>query len=255
MMAFARRARTISPRLANRSHETEWLDRPDISRDELASVLRDLDRFNGFMLGQWPIVRWVSRALRRVELGEPVTILDVGCGSGGLLRAIRHAARRSGRDVTLIGVDLSADTVAIAKSQTAAEDEIRYVAADVFRYRPDAPVDLIVSGLVTHHLSDTGIVDLLRWMDNTARRGWLISDLQRSVVPYTFIGLAGKVTNLNPVVIHDGRISVARSLTHAEWRARIHEAGLAGVHVRWMLYRWLISHTKDAARDAHMVSR
>jgi SAM-dependent methyltransferase len=252
IMAIARhrRARAIAPHLAARSDESEWLDRPDIPRDELVAVLRDLDRFNGAMLGQWPIVRWVERALNRIDLGEPVTVLDVGCGSGGLLRAIRHAARRSGRDVALIGVDLSADTIAIAKAQTPREDEIRYLAADVFRYRPETPIDLIVSGLVAHHLPDSQIVDLLRWMDNTAQRGWLISDLQRSVVPYAFIGLIGNLTRIHPTVIHDGRISVARSLTRAEWRARVHEAGLAGVSIRWMLYRWLVSHVKDANMKA-----
>jgi SAM-dependent methyltransferase len=243
-MAIAKRARTFTPRLAARSPEPEWLDQADIPADERAAVLRDLDRFNGALLGQWPIVRWVGRALRRAELGEPLTVLDVGCGSGDLLRAIRHEARRSGRDVALIGIDVSADTVAIARARTPPEDEIRYVAADVFRFRPEARVDLVVSGLVAHHLPDARIVDLLRWMDNTARRGWLISDLQRSVVPYTFIGLMGKLTNIHPVVIGDGRISVARSLTRAEWRARIAEAGLPDVTIRWMLYRWLVAHVK-----------
>jgi SAM-dependent methyltransferase len=235
----------MAANLSVRSGETEWLDRPDIAPDELAAVLRDLDRFNGALLGQWPIVRWVARAMRRIDLGEPVTILDVGCGSGAQLRTIRRWARRSGRAVDLVGVDLSADTIDIARRETPPEDEIRYVAADVFRYRSDVPIDLIVSGLVTHHLPDARIVDLLRWMDNTARRGWLISDLHRSLVPYAFIGLVGKLTRVHPTVIHDGRISVARSLTRAEWRARIAEAGLAGVTIRWMLYRWLIGHRKD----------
>jgi SAM-dependent methyltransferase len=246
MMNIGRRAFPHTPHLAARSHETEWLDRPDIPQDELAAVLRDLDRFNGTMLGQWPIVRWVARGIKHVELGHPITVLDVGCGSGALLRAIRHQARRSGRDVSLIGVDLSADTVAIARRETPTEDEIRYIATDVFRYRPDAPVDFIVSGLVAHHLPDARIVDLLRWMDNTATRGWLISDLHRSAVPYAFIGLVGKLTRVHPTVIHDGRISVARSLTRGEWRARIDEAGLAGVTMRWVLYRWLVSHMKDS---------
>jgi hypothetical protein len=50
-------------------------------------------------------------------------------------------------------------------------------------------------------------------MEETARKGWLIYDLQRHPVPYYFITLMGKLTRLHPMVIHDGRISVARSLT------------------------------------------
>ncbi|MGE5538745.1 MAG: methyltransferase domain-containing protein [Gemmatimonas sp.] len=233
------------PDLSVRSRETEILDDQDTPPDELARVLRDLDRFNGAMLGQWPIVRWVARAIRGLPKDRAVTILDVGCGSGDLLRAIRRWARRAGRTVDLVGIDLSADTVAIARRSTPDADGIRYEAADVFRWRPDAPVDLIVSGLVTHHLPDERIVALLRWMESTARRGWLISDLQRSVVAYLFIAAMGKLTTLHPTVIHDGRISVARALTRAEWRQRIADSGIDGVTIRWMLYRYLVAHLKE----------
>jgi hypothetical protein len=44
------------------------------------------------------------------------------------------------------------------------------------------------------------------------------------------------------MVIHDGRISVARSLTRAEWLARTDEAGVArdAVRLRWFLFRFAI---------------
>jgi hypothetical protein len=43
-------------------------------------------------------------------------------------------------------------------------------------------------------------------------------------------------------VIHDGRISVARSLTRAEWNERITAAGVprAAVTLRWFLFRHVI---------------
>ena len=79
-------------------------------------------------------------------------------------------------------------------------------------------------------------------MEATARKGWLIYDLQRHAVPYYFIGLMGKLTSLHRAVIHDGRISVARSLTRAEWWRQILAAGIAGnaVKLRWFLFRFLI---------------
>lgn len=52
----------------------------------------------------------------------------------------------------------------------------------------------------------------------------------------------GKLTRLHPMVINDGRISVARSLTRAEWEQRIASAGIASnaVQLRWFLYRFVI---------------
>jgi SAM-dependent methyltransferase len=235
-----------APDLSARSTRSEWLDDPDIAPDSLAAVLADLDRFNRTMLGPWPMLRWLGRAAEPIPKDRPLTVLDVGCGSGDLLRGISRWARRAGRAVELIGVDLSPDTIAIARARTPDGDGIRYDAADIFTYRPARPIDVVVNSLVAHHLPDDGIAALLRWMEATARRGWLVSDLQRSVVPYGFIGLMGKLTNLHPTVIHDGQISVARALTRAEWRARIADAGLAdsGVMIRWVLYRFLIGRLK-----------
>jgi hypothetical protein len=61
-------------------------------------------------------------------------------------------------------------------------------------------------------------------------------------VPYYFIGLIGQLTRLRPMVIHDGRISVARSLTRTEWFARTGEAGVPrdAVRLRWFLFRFAI---------------
>lgn len=232
----------VFPDLSSRSGETEWLDRQDIVPDDLALVLKDLDRFNRTMLGHWPILRWLARAARTIPENRPITVVDVGCGSGDLLRAIRRWARRAGRPATLIGVDLNPDTIAIARGMTDERDAIAFEAADVFEYRPAASADVIVNSLVAHHLSDDGIVEMLRWMEATARTGWLISDLQRHWLPYAFIGLAGRLSRLHPMVIHDGRISVARALTRAEWRRRIDGALIPreSVTIRWFLYRLLI---------------
>jgi SAM-dependent methyltransferase len=228
--------------LSRRSGQAEWLDDADLHPDELERVLRDLARFNGAMFGHRPVIAFLLRAAARVENAQPLTVLDVGSGYGDLLRAIRGAFRKRGLPVRLIGLDLSRETIRIAEGATDAADEIAYHAGDVFAFRPPEPVDVVVSSLLTHHMNDDMIVAFLRWMEHTARKGWLIYDLQRHVVPYSFIGLMGKLTRLHPMVIHDGRISVSRSLTRAEWNERLDAAGIAreAVALRWFLFRFVI---------------
>ena len=241
-MDAAGSAPSAAPDFSRRSAASEWLDDAELQPEELAQVLRDLARFNGAMLGHWPLLSWLDRALRDAPPRAPLTVLEVGCGYGDLLRAIRRWARRRGRPMRLVGVDLSAETVRIAHGATAAADDIEYRAADVFALRFDEPVDVVVSSLLTHHFSDAMIVAFLRWMEATARKGWFIYDLQRHPVPYYFIGLMKYVTPLHPMVIHDGRISVLRSLTRREWRQRIAEAGIPAdaVTLRWFLFRFAI---------------
>lgn len=228
--------------LSRRSGEAEWLDDADLHPDELERVLHDLARFNGAMFGHRPVIAFLLRAAARAENGQPLTVLDVGSGYGDLLRAIRRAFRKRGFPVRLVGLDLSRETIRIAEAATDAADEIVYHAGDVFAFTPQEPVDIVVSSLLTHHMNDDMIVAFLRWMEQTARKGWLIYDLQRHVVPYAFIGLMGRLTRLHPMVIHDGRISVRRSLTRAEWNERLDAAGIAreAVALRWFLFRFVI---------------
>lgn len=228
--------------LSHRSSATEWLDRADLHPAELAPVLRDLARFNRAMLGHRPIISWLRRATEVPSQQRPLTLVDVGCGYGDLLRAIRRWSRRRGLDIRLIGLDLSRETIRIAQAATNEDDRIEYQVADVFDFRPPVPIDFIVSSLLTHHMSDDMIVRFLRWMEATARKGWLIYDLQRHVVPYYFIGLVGRLSRLHPMVIHDGRISVTRALTRAEWNDRLDAAGIAhhAVALRRFLFRFAI---------------
>lgn len=240
-MAALATAAAPAPDLTRRSAETEWLDGADLHPAELAAVLRDLARFNGAMLGHRPVLAWLAGAVRHVPQGEVLTLIDVGCGYGDLLRAIRRWANRRDLPLRLIGLDLSRETIGIAQVATDAADDIDYRVGDIFAAGAGQPVDFIVSSLLTHHLSDAMIVAFLSWMEETARRGWFVYDLQRHALPYHFIGLAGRLMRLNPIVVHDGRISVKRSLTRAEWSARLAEAGLAkAAQLRWFLFRFAI---------------
>ena len=228
--------------LSQRSAETEWLDRADTSPEELALVIRDIASFNRAMLGHWPVIAWLRRATKDATTETPLNLLDVGCGDGDLLRTIRRWARRRGLTISLIGLDRSREAIRIARAATDEADEIDYRVTDIFDYVPTAQIDFVVSSLLTHHMSDDLIVRFLRWMEATARKGWLIYDLQRHPVPFHFIGLMGKLTRLHPIAIDDGLISVTRSLTRAEWQARLDEANISrdAVQMRWFLFRFVI---------------
>lgn len=238
--------RTCLRGLSRRSSEPEWLDGAGAQTPELESFLRDLARLNGVMLGHRAVIAWLRRALKDTPRDRPLTLIDVGCGYGDLLRAIRRWANKRHVPLRLIGIDLSPETVRIARSAGHDNDAIEYCVGDIFAFRPSEPVDLVVSSLLAHHFSDRLIVEFLRWMEATAQRGWLIYDLQRHPVPHFFIGLIGRMTRLNPLMIGDGRISVARSLTRAEWTNRIAGAGIAreAVQVRWFLFRFVIGRLK-----------
>ena len=228
--------------LRHRHDRDEWLDRTDIDCVERESALRDLASFNQAFLGHTSILSWLRRAVKTAPTGCPLTIVDVGCGYGDLLRSIRRWSRRQNREIALVGIDRHPENIRIARAATEAADRIEFRVMDVFDLPRNMSVDFFVSSLVAHHLSDSKITELLRLLDRTARRGWLIYDLRRHWFLYHFIGVSGWLMRLHPMVVQDGEISVTRSLTRAEWEARIREADLplGGTTVRWFFFRFLI---------------
>lgn len=228
--------------LTRRSTETEWLDGAEIDPIELERVLRDLASFNRAFLGHYPLLHWLGRAVKTAPRGTPLTLIDVGCGYGDLLRAVRRWSLRRRLDLSLVGVDLNPETIRIARAATDAADRIDFRVMNVFEIGSTMPIDLIVSSLVAHHLQDQQITTFLRLMERVARRGWAICDLQRTRFLYHFIGLSSRLARFHPMIPHDGQISVARSLIRREWEQRIADAGISPTDatIKWFFFRFLI---------------
>ena len=95
-------SRKEAPRdLSRRSTESEWLDGADVSPEELALVLRDLARFNGAMLGHWPVINWLRAVTKDPPKDRTLSLVDVGCGDTFVVESL---ARRHPR-ATFYAVD------------------------------------------------------------------------------------------------------------------------------------------------------
>lgn len=227
---------------SQRSDETELMDEKNISFDEFHDCLVGLERINHLTLAYRPTLQWLRPWLDR---NESLCILDVASGGGDMLRKIASTlATRvaSTEHVQMIGVDLnpwskkSAEllTQSLATHDPVAASAITFTTADIFEFAPERPIDIIISSLFTHHLTHAQIVDFLRWMDSRACKGWFINDLHRHAIPYYFIKVATAVFSRNRLIRNDAAVSVARSLTFADWQRLINEAGLNGrVRIQW----------------------
>jgi len=217
-----------------------------VDSTELGRILRDLARFNGAMLGHWPVLQWLGRAIKDVPVEQSLTFVDIGCGYGDLLRAVRGWVRKRGRAMKLIGIDLSPQVIDIARDATDAADDIEYQAADVFEFKPTVPIDFVTNSLLTHHLTDEMIMCFFA-LDGGFGPTWL-GHLRPAAKPGAFLFYsARRLAAANPSGCgHDGRISVARSLTRAEWEMLIARAGISrgAVQLRCFMFRFAIGRLK-----------
>jgi trans-aconitate methyltransferase len=187
----------------------------ECSYEDFRGCLRSLEQVNRWLLGYRPTLAWLERLPR--EQHEPVHIVDVGSGGGGLLRQIAAWVRRRGLAAQLTGIDLNPYAARASVALTPKKLGIAWVTGDALAYRPEKPVDIVVSSLTTHHLEDEQIVALLRWMEATARVGWFINDLERSERSCRMFGWLARVVGWHRFVRHDGPVSFRRAFRKEDW--------------------------------------
>lgn len=221
--------------LSVRAREEERMDDPALDQGTFTALLSDLGRANALTLAARPTIAFVRRASGRAD--EPLRVLDVGSGGGDTLRALARWCAWNRIKAELVGVDLNPLSKAAAEAHPAPLP-IEHRTGD---YGDQAgPWDVVLSSLVAHHMTEAELVRFLRWMEATARVGWLVNDLRRSAIARAGFRALSTVAGWHPIVRHDGALSVARSWREGDWRVLLDEAGLgeAGVRVRrWFPYR------------------
>ena len=112
------------------------------------------------------LIKWME-----AEHFSPKTALDLGCGTGVLCRLLREQGIRAS------GMDLSEGMIAIARE---ADPEGHYDVADMTRYRPAEPVELVTcTGDALNHIPDLG--DVAGIFENVRQSlrdgGWFLCDI------------------------------------------------------------------------------
>jgi len=148
----------------------------------------DVERFNRWAQSyeRHPLQRLIFEPIQRMllevaksEISHPQAILDVGCGTGRLLRAAADVFP----EARLEGVDAAAEMVRVAQANTPAGARItfRLAGAEALPFG-DGSFDLVFSTMTFHHWADqrAGIGEVARVLAPGGR--WLLADFIASGV-------------------------------------------------------------------------
>jgi SAM-dependent methyltransferase len=199
----------------------EEMDAADLSPTRYASVLADLSRINALTMAPRPTWGFLDRVRARGAGAKPWRILDVGFGAGDMLARIARWGDRRGVALELVGVDLNHKSEAVAAIRLG--DRARLITGD-YRALAGQGWDIIISSLVTHHMTAAQRTEFLRFMEGEAARGWLVNDLHRQRLPFAGYPLLATLAWVDPIVRRDGQLSVGRSFRRGEWRTMLAEA-------------------------------
>ncbi len=191
----------VTPKLdlSQRADLVEKMDQP-CSYEELRACLHDIARVNRLTFANRPTIEWLEELAATHMSSQPLYIVDVGCGYGEILRIIDTWAKRRSIPVVLIGIDLNPDAIRAAKEATPPAQRIEWIVGDALSDSIPYKIDIVISSLLTHHLTNQQIIQFLRWMEQHARVGWFINDLHRQPIPYHVFRLLVPFTNLHPFV-------------------------------------------------------
>ena len=257
-------------RFRERSDELEHLDRGDYTPEEYEGCMVELRRVN----------RWLgdARALSRSVLPEierdlsPETrrdvspeaeavvasqisertscrefsLLDVGAGTGELLREVARWARELKIKTRLVGLELNERSALGILEESRGFAEVVAVRGDALRLPfDDAAFDYAMCSLFTHHFRDDGAVSVLREMSRVARRRVYVIDLHRHPVAYYFYTTVARLFLHNRLIREDGALSILRGFVPRELLRLAERAGLARAKVeRRFPYRLVLSASK-----------
>lgn len=232
----------MSARFAQRSEELEHIDKGDYTADEYEGCLAELRRINRWLGDVSALRRSVLPDIERAG-GREFTLLDVGAGTGELLREVALAARSRGTAARLVGLELNGRAAAGLLEESREFEEVISVRADALRLPfADGAFDYVMCSLFTHHFRDDACVRVLQEMARVARRRIYCIDLHRHPVAYYFYTTIGRLILHNRLVREDGALSILRSFSPEELRRLGSRAGLKDVKVeRRFPYRLVLS--------------
>ena len=68
-----------------------------------------------------------------------------------------------------------------------------------------------------------------------------ISDLHRHAIPWATVWAGVRLLRMDPMVVHDSTVSIARGFSRADWEGLIARAGVQA-ELRWAFpFRWTVS--------------
>jgi len=208
-------------------HRTpELMDDPQLDDGAHFRALAGLGRLNRLA----GTARRLWSELRREPAGaDPVRVLDVACGGGDVALDLARLARGAGRVFRCDGCDLSAAAVRFAtESARRLGGDSEFFPLDALRDPFPPGYDFLVTSLFLHHLDDGDVTALLARMAASARRGILVSDLERTGGGFVLAWLVPRVVSRSRIVHYDGPVSVRGAYRRDEIRALAGAAGLEG---------------------------
>lgn len=223
-----------------RSGQPEMMDDPDIPIKLLHKNLGELDILNRYLGGHYISISGIKQLM--TDRQKIYHIVDLGCGSGDVLKYIARWARTKKFQVKLTGIDRNPDAIKYLNKNCSEYPGISGIASDYKDFLKTEPkIDIVHCSLFCHHLNDSELLELFSYLKIYARDGFVINDLQRSSIAYYSVWFLTRLLRGSTLSKHDGPVSVLSAFTRTELTILLQTAGLKEISIQWRwAFRYLV---------------
>lgn len=227
----------------HRSEEKEIMDDLTLEGSLLRDTLDKIATINRFLGGNNVTLSGLKKMLKNHPKDKLVTIIDLGCGNGDILRDIAKLGSKLGYSFKLIGIDANADTIAYARELSKAYSELSFEQIDIFSKDFDKlEYDIALATLFFHHFKEPELIVFLNKLINKAKQGVIVNDLHRNKIAYYLYKLIMLPVN-NKMVKQDGLISILRGFKKNDLK-KMSQKLKATYNIQWkwaFRFLWLLS--------------
>lgn len=228
-----------------RTDKPETMDDFAMEGEILREALDKIAQINQLLGGNKLTLLGVKALIAKVPNTSEITIVDVGCGNGDMLRNLADYGAKNNLNFNLIGIDANNFTSKHALKLSENYSNISYRCEDIFD-KPfrELKYDIVLCTLTLHHFKEDEILDIMNVFHTNAALGVVINDLQRSSWAYRLFQSLCFVFQLNAMSREDGLISILRGFKKKDLIHYSKKLNFSNYTIQWkwaFRYQWIIS--------------
>ena len=228
----------------SRTDNPEIMDDFAMEGEILRKALDKIAIINQLLGGNKLTLQGVQELIQNNDKNQQITIVDVGCGNGDMLRKLADFGIKNNCNLKLIGIDANAFTINYAQKLSENYTNISYKCKDIFdKQFSELKYDIVLCTLTLHHFKNNEIENLLQLFYENSKIGIVINDLQRSAISYRLFQLLCFVFRLDEMPKKDGLTSILRGFKKQDLIDFSEKLQLRKYKIHWkwaFRYQWII---------------
>ena len=220
------------------------MDDFNLKGEDMKGLLTDLKNVNRWLGGNEITKLGIIKLLSNRPKEQTITILDLGCGDGQMLRECARFAEKAGYKFQLIGIDANSFILEEARRRSKDFQNITFRKMDIFSEEiKELQFDIALCTLFLHHFTNDDIQTIIQKILNEAQVGVVINDLHRSKLAFWLFKVLRYSILKTSIARYDGLVSIARGFKRSELEtlAKQFNNGESIIKWKWAFrYSWIL---------------